>query len=376
MNRDHLGIAGILAVGILALIFIALVAFCPRAEGGVPDSWTVADSISKGTHWGGKKSIKGAKRMFELHYPTFWFYGVGRDPVTQSFIAWTETGHTGNPLSSTKDTTLGEAGLLSVKRSIARNLDVDACVAEQNVWAAAEAKLTREEKILKYNSWAEKLSAEDKWFLAGMYGGSGDGAAVCVLKHSNAKAKLKSKKWKGSLKLTIKGWFEEIGDGLTAEKYDECWGRTDAETVVFRMMRIHAIQKMVYKIYGGGKKGQKRWEACTRPANMIAGSPFGEGNYPGDVQHGACDPTPKKTWDMPPAGHRRKFVKGKKVDLWGKYCGSHQKCLDGDNSLETYYEAVWPNWKKVKQIQGLLPSDEEYAQAKLEMEAAGCWILD
>jgi len=365
----------VIAVAMLAMSMLLMVAFCPRAEAAVPESWSVETAVQKGSKWGGKKHVKGVKRMFELWYPDYWNYGGGRDAVTQALITWTETGHTGNPLASTADTKLGEAGLLSLKRSLAKTFDLDACDPRQNILGAAKGQQMRAKQIQTAYPWAEKLSDEDRWFLRGMHGGSGAGAAACVLGKSDAKASMKAKKWKGSLKLHVLGWFMQVGDTLKDPQHDPCWGRTNAETVAFRMSRIHAGQKIVFKIYGGGKKGKKRWASCVRPESLLSQT-FGDGQYPGDEDHGKCHPTPKKAWDLPPAGHRRAFKGKKKVDLWAPYCGEHEKCLAGDSSIQTYNEAVWPNWIDAKQAEGLLPTDEEYAQAKMEMEADGCWILD
>ena len=367
-------LAYLFALASLMTVLFLMVAFCPRAEAAIPDSWDVPTAVQKGSSWGGKKSIKCAKKMFELHYPLYQNYGGGRDAATQALITCTETGHTGNPLVSTDDETLGEAGLMSLKRALAKTFDLDACDPKQNVLGAAKGKAMRAETIAKIYPWSSKLSDEDKWFLEGMNGGSGAGAAACVLRESDAKAKLQSKKWKGSLKLTVIGWFKEVGNGLEDPKYDPCWGRTDAAVVAFRMARIHATQKLVYQMYGGGKKGKAQRDKCIRPISLLDQS-FGKDQYPGDEEHGKCHPTPAKAWDMPPAGHRMAWKGKGKKDLWINYCGDNLKCLKGDVSPSTF-KIVWANWKKAKQNEGLLPSDEEYAQAKMEMEAEGCWILD
>lgn len=362
------------ALAALAAIVLVCLLYCYGAEAGVPSSWSVKQATEKGAVWGGgAKHVKGAKRMYELWYPYLWKYGGGRDPVTQSLIIWTETGHTGNPLAATPDKHLGEAGLLSVKRALARTFDIDACDPRQNVWAAAKGMQYRKRKTLQAYSWASKLSDEDLWFLVGMHGGSGDGAAACVLKFSEAKEKMQAKMWKGSLKLTIMGWLKEQDASLTDQKYDFCWGRTDAQTVAFRMARIHAAQKLVFQAYG--KQGKKKWSKCIRPVDVLDVSPFGADQYPGDEEHGICHPTPAEAWDLPPAGHRRKQTKKITVDLWAPYCGTDALCLSGDSSSATY-KVVWKNWKKARQADGLLPTDAEYAEAKAEMKEAGCWILD
>jgi len=356
-----------LFVGVMSIILIAFLSCETRAA--VPDSWTVADAISKGTHWGGKKVRKGVRRMFEMHYPTFWDYGGGRDAVSQSLLALTETGWTGNPLSATPDQVLGEAGLLSLKRSLARNLDLDACHAPQCVWGAAKGAQMRREVFLSKYAWTQKLSDDDFDFVMGMVGGAGAGAANCFLKGSQARESCASKGWKCSLQNQVYGWIREEGEALTGPEYDKCWGRTSAVVAVFRVFRIASTKRVVIQVYGGGKKGKARRDACTRPESILESSPFGAGQYPGDEAHGECAADPDAIWNLPPAGHRKKNVKGKIVDLWAPYCpiGSNGNCT---------YSQVKAAWIIQKQMQGLIAGPDEREQVKLEMQEAGCWILD
>lgn len=331
---------------------------------------------SIGIHWGGKVAKKGIDRGFELWYPVLWWNGGGTDAVSSSLTIHTETGHTYCPNVSTADTTLGEAGLMSLKRAYARNYDLDACDPNQNVWGSAKGRQERADKLEKNYPWIEKLSFEDRIFFEGMVGGAGGAVASCLVAGSDAKSVLQGKKWKGSLKNIIFGWIKTEGEGFKDAKYDSCWGRTNAPTAIFRASRLEAKIRLVKQKYGGGKKGLERWKNCIRPEAILVNSPFGKGNYPGDEEHGKCHPTPKKDWDMPPAGYRNKMGKKGKKDIWMKYCGDDAKCLTGSYDVQIWYDTVYPNWKKAKQAQGLLPSDADYAKAKEEMIAADCWILD
>jgi|GEM_PF-4059446 len=355
-------------VGIASVILIIFLSCSLNA--GVPDSWTVADSIKKGSAWGGKKVRSGVRKMFSMHYSVYWKYGGGRDPVSLALLTLTETGWTGNPLSATNDTVLGEAGLLSMKRALAKNLDLDACDAKQCVWGASKGHQMRREVFLSNYTWMEKISTDDRDFVMSMVGGAGAGAANCFLKGSQARETCAAKGWKNcSIQNIVYGWIREEGEALAGEKYDKCWGRTNAQTAVFRVFRISATRRVVIQVYGGGKKGKARRDACTRPESILDESPFGEGNYPGDEAHGDCADDPAYVWNLPPAGHRKKNVKGKLVDLWGPYCpiGSNGDC--------SYAEHVYPAWMAEKQTQGLMDGPLERHLVEMEMRAADCWIL-
>lgn len=350
------------------VIALFIIIWAMVADAGVPKSWTVADAIKKGSVWGGKKARKGLRRMFEMHFSTFWTYGGGVDPATLSLVAHTETGHTGNPIGNTNDTMLGEACLLSVKRALARNLDVDVCHAPQCVWAAAKGRQMRREAFLSNYKWMQKLSPEDQNFTLAMVGGAGAGAANCFLKGSQARETCAERGWKCNLRNIVYDWIREQGEALAGEEYDSCWGRTNAQTAVFRVFRYSATSKIVIQSYGGGKKGLKRLKACTRPASILDGHSFGKEQFPGDDAHGMCADDPKAIWNLPPAGHRKKKTKHGLVDLWGPYCGE----LNG----ECTYAHVWEAWLDEKQAQGLIAPDDERAQVEAEMRAQGCWILD
>jgi hypothetical protein len=356
-------------VGIASVILILFLS-C-NLNAGVPSSWTVEDSIKKGMAWGGKKIRNGVRKMFEMHYVTYWKFGGGRDPVSLALLTLTETGWTGNPLSATNDTVLGEAGLLSMKRALAKNLDLDACDAPQCVWGASKGHQMRREAFLKNYTWMQNVSESDQRFVMGMVGGAGAGAANCFLKGSQARETCAAKGWKNcSIQNIVYGWIREEGEALAGEKYDHCWGRTNAQTAVFRVIRIRATEKVVIQVYGGGKKGKARRDACTRPESILDVSPFGTGNYPGDEAHGQCAAAPADVWNLPPAGHRKKNVKGKLVDLWAPYCP-----IDVNGAC-SYTEHVWPSWILEKQVQGLMDSPLERHLVEMELRAADCWILE
>jgi hypothetical protein len=366
---SHIFLIFALLVGVASMVLILFLS-C-NLNAGVPSSWTVEDSIKKGMAWGGKKIRKGVRRMWEMHYPTYWRYGGGRDPVSLALLTLTETGWTGNPLSATNDTVLGEAGLLSMKRALARTLDLDACDAPQCVWGASKGHQMRRDTFLSNYTWMQNVSQDDQDFVMGMVGGAGAGAANCFLKGSQARETCAAKGWKNcSIQNIVYGWIREEGNALAGEKYDHCWGRTDAETAVFRVFRIASTKKVVIQVYGGGKKGKARRDACTRPESILDVSPFGTGNYPGNEAHGQCAEDPAYVWNLPPAGHRKKNVKGKLVDLWGPYCP-----IESNGSC-SYTEHVYPAWMAEKQMQGLIAGPLERLQVEMEMRAAGCWILD
>lgn len=360
--------------GRLGCIIIFCLFVPSLAVAGVPDHWDVPEAYKKGTTWGGPRIVKCVEKMLKLWYPVYWKNGGGADIVTLALTTCTETAHTGNPLRATNDKVLGEAGLLSVKRAIARNYDINACVPAENVWAASKAKNEKFEKVVA-SKYGKRLNQEDQIFYAGMKGGSGAGAAACILENSGSYHAM-SNGWKKSMSLKNKvfSWLEEMGNDLQDEKYDPCWGRINAIIATFRTLRLHATRKIVLKKYGGGKKGKKRWASCVRPKSIIEKKPENFGPYQGDEKHGVCANNPKTAWDIPPPGHRLRGKGKKQVDLWMPYCGTDYDCLSGKRNAAIYLETVWPNWFNAKQAQGLLPPDEDYAWAEHEIKEAGCWV--
>ena len=75
----------------------------------------------------------------------------------------------------------------------------------------------------------------------------------------------------------------------------------------------------------------------------------------------------EQQYDMKAFG-QKKTSKGL-IDLWEPYCpaGSNGDCT---------HKLAMEGWKDKMQKLGLLPTDAEYAVAKAEMVAAGCWIWD
>ena len=331
---------------------------------------SIDESYQRGLHWGGRKIIRVMKQGFKLYYPWFWKYGSGQDPVFLSFLATTETAHTFNPLTGTKDTVLGECGLLSVKRKIARNYDIDCCNPKANIWAKSQwryERIKRIDKRYKKYSFYKKMDYADRFLFYSIFE-----TYPCFKSKSFAIAKaMQGKRFPDNHPyFVILNWIKRMDDKLHDSKYDYCWGRTSPEIAVFRFTRVKAVRDLIIRVYGGGKKGRKQWARCVRPEIP---KPPNKG-YPGDKLHGKCCPEWKPSskgkacwnrWEKPPK-YRRKRKKGKLIDLWAKWCLNESECS---------YERVFENWKKQKQAEGLLPSNDEYEQVKKEMKERGCWIL-
>ncbi len=313
------------------------------------------------------------KLGYALYYPWFWKYGSGQDPVFLSFLAMTETAHTFNPLTGTKDTKLGECGLLSLKRATARRYDVNCCSPILNIWAKSQARLDRRKEIdKKYGrtKFFKKMDFADRYLFYGMFEQS-----YCFRYYSNAIAEAsRAKKWPFTCPYMVAlNWIKVQGESLKDPKYDSCWGRTSAEVAVFRFARVKAVRDLIIRVYGGGKKGRRRWAKCVRPeiSRPNVGS---NSKYPGDKLHGKCCPEwqpsskGKACWGKweKPTTYRRKKRKGKLIDLWKRWCDEGEDCN---------YSVVFERWKRKKQAEGLLPSDREYKDIKAEMKEKGCWIL-
>jgi len=363
-------------LGILFLCFIVVLNI--KVVLSAPKWTTIEESISKASHWGGKKLITKAKRVLKLWYPYIWQYGGGRDPMYWATLIMTETAHTSNPFAHTLDEKLGECGLLSLKRELAKKYNVNCCDPASNIWAKARFHHEQTKQVherYKNLNFYKKLDYVDRLKFYSMFG-----TYPCLRNDSGAiKQALTAKKYpKTSPFENMFNWIKQMDETLKDPMFDYCWGRTDATTAVFRSLRVIGKTNMLIHAYGGGKKGRKRLEQCIIPINRIDISNKPDTHYPGDDGHGICcekdlwQPSSKgKTcwhkWNMP-TSHRKKRKKGKLIDLWQDYC-------DIDDKTCTYSD-INDKWFNQKQEQGILPSKEEYELAEKQMRAAGCWLFD
>lgn len=365
-------LAYVMAFIAMALFVIVMVEECDRpASAGVKYA-TVVKALEAGIRWGGAKQITRMKRMWALWYPVLWEECGGRDTAWCAFNILTETAGTGNPFTKTKDTTLGECGLMSVKRSVAKKYNGDCCDPWVNVYMAAKNHQESIEGVWeKYHDTKmfKKMDFADQYLFFALFE-----KPTCIrsIPQSVAKAMQAKTFPKNHPFFLSMDWLRNMGDELLDPKYDYCWGRNDAITHAFRLGRELGMRNTQIQVYGGGKKGRERWEACVRPLSILEKMPVNKG-YPGDKEHGCCCEDCAESahgmgcwskWAMPP-DYRYKMKGGKKVDLWAGYC-LHEGCS---------HQEVVSEWKRQRMADGTLPSQEQYDNAKAEIMAAGCWIL-
>lgn len=334
---------------------------------------TVEAAYNGGIKWGkGKKLIKKMKKMYELWYPYYWKYGGGRDPAWLAFLTLTETAHTGNPFSCTKDTHLGECGLLSVKRAISEKYNGQCCDPPMNIWMASKAAHEKREKIderYKDMRFYKKMDYADRYLFYALLN-----KYPCFKTRSNAIVNASvAKKYPGNHPWFVAAsWIQKMGQGLHEPKYAYCWGRNSPEVAVFRFARAKGMRDLMIRVYGGGKKGRKQWAKCIRPVSLLDEEPESNTGYPGKKLHGhCCDNWAPSShgkscfskWQKPPMHQYKKKKKGLK-NLWSDWCV-------GDDCT---YTTVFDNWKFIKQQEGILPSAESYLTVKREMQDMGCWI--
>jgi hypothetical protein len=341
------------------LITVVVLLFCTNVVAIDWEKKSVPDAVKMGQKWGGKKALAGARKMFMRFYPWYWWYGSNSEAAELALTTWTES--RGNPLARTKDSKLGEVGLLSVKEATSYDANVDPCSPVANIWTKSYYGEMRDQTSKTKYKWLAKYGEHETEMISAAIGGVGAGGVHCLVQNSGVKDNLQ--KIKSPFHFIMYWMRDVIGDGLKDPKYDYCWGRTSASQVAFRYTRVEATWKARIAFWGGGKKGLAMMKKCTRPTIE---KPKNLPVYPGHAKYGICakDDMPKKAWGEPP-DYRKKATRHGLKDLWADYCPDH--------GLPCTYEAVYANWVDKKQAEGLLPSDDEYSKAKAEMTASGCW---
>jgi hypothetical protein len=338
------------AAAILAAILLAIAGRAPAVEW---ETVSMEKAVKMGTGWGSKKTVERMREIFRDHYPILWFEGSSDAGDLAAFIG-PETRWTGNPWSRTKDfKDLGEVGLLSLKRATAKNYDVDACDPRANVWADSLEIWKKRHAIKCQHPWLKGFPKWESDLIADAVREAGAGWMKEVIERSNIEHLIVSITHPHSFLLK---WLKKQDPA----SFNGSSGKTHPAQAAFRTAWVAGSRKKRVQFWGGGKEGRKRMIQCAR---YHPDRPEGLAPFPGDKQHGYCT-VDADAWGKPPKWRWKKTESGWMANRWKEFCPTGESCT---------YEEVHAKWKKSRQEMGLLPSDEEYARARAEMEAAGCW---
>jgi hypothetical protein len=253
---------------------------------------TVQNGLAAGKAWclklGSKCAASHRNRTYDIYMERgAWFekHNGGRLALHMASTARTES--EGKAFSKTTSS-IKEVGLLSIKATSARKLDINACHPEANVWAAGRLNNGYQMKLAKKYPVEVALMPRLDWMkLAGACGAVGSNRVYAIIKASGA---LKTKTdEEGVVSLVYSSPYDRVlkwinwkankeGDKIYSGEFAHMFGSKPGLTA-FRIARSDAVYNILAEFYPDGFPFED-------PVLLARPDHFPE--YPGDKQHGQC----------------------------------------------------------------------------------------
>lgn len=330
----------ILMILMAALMLIAGIGYAEEPSGDGWDKWGVGDElfsvgepwkalcktekkcgslkegVEDGQTWGssiGYYHRKHSHRIYAKYKPWFVLWSGGAHGIWLAQTCRTESeGETDNVTKSK----YVEAGLCSVNKKWAKQLDINSCDPKANVWATGWMRNDRLIRIRYDYPHIGNAGIEQQWFIAGAGGGTGTGKVMKILKKCGNQKSTKPHEAFGKCLIqwhrrfvkatTTQHWIKKLGldsglskMGITHKKWEQLEKYTelydpDGEfrkhfytsqgynpwLVAFRGQRHEGVKKQMTPLFEDGELPWGDPVIPNRPNDLYP--------YPGDKLHGKC----------------------------------------------------------------------------------------
>jgi len=198
----------------------------------------VCAALNQGTKWrtskdGTAKIFKSTENIYAKYNQWIWKYRGQRMPKKIALVMHIES--RGNAFSKTHDVNLGELGLLSVKRLVAKKYDINPCHPELNIWAAQKLYHERKKDVEEMWPWFQNADQEQQMLVLDAMGSAGYGAVIYLVQKS-----AKGKQARQHPYNAICSYIKTKGNTL---KNVDKWGKQPAQQMAFRVGLVKSMHQ-------------------------------------------------------------------------------------------------------------------------------------